>query len=477
MLRTEHKLAGVAGLFSKFQPVNSVHFTPNPTNLLAVRLEPLQEKKAAVLSAVAADRDEWGQRLRVLEAKEGVAQDAALSAFHIKSRPLVGISDLEVKNGEVRGFVHPTPQVIYAMLSKRGAPEHILKLSKVMGTSGALIAPDEKGISWLQVQGRNSDRNFPHGGNLGCSPAGLFRYCYSDEGTKVERIELIKKDPESIPLIPVGDEQVIENIRGEAREELGIKDKSTLAVTIVGIAHDDTSPHYEILTRVDSSLTVDEINEIANAKIASLRPTGREELHPHDFTEAYSWIPATPEDIGVLIVNSPHSPATHIANWIAIGRQLVEDRSGVRDAQTWQTGIIAELSAKVIETANLVGAFYKQHPAAFFENLHAVEKAKLARIVGQPVEQSKIKVEIEAAATAGKPDAERIKKYLARIDAPSEQILAVASAMLNGVLHTPLDDCFDPRRTPEAQGLPSAVETFRQIEESGVQFYPGTMEF
>ncbi len=478
MVHLEVSPASVPGLFSQFLPAKSLNLTASPPSRLSDRLNPLGDRKAGMLELIANDRDNWGQRLKVLAAKDDATQDIAVAAFHLKSRPLVGVSSVRVINREITGLTHPTPQVVYATLSKKGADPKVLELSKIMGTSGVLIAKDRNGRAWMQVQGRNPDKNFPHGGNLGCSPAGLFRYCYSDEGTREEKIRRIREDPESIPVIPVGSEQVAGNITGEAREELGIKDKRTLSVSIVGIAHDDTSPHYEILTRVDSSLSVDEINAIANAKIESLRVKGQEELHPHDFTEAYSWIPATPEAIKALILNSPHSPATHIANWIAVARALVVERNGEREAKVWQASVIQDLTAKVMETSRLVEAFYAKSPEAFFTNLAAVERKKFAPFLEEhKAQDGEVKAQINKAAAAGNVEAGRIKKYLDKIKDPTVEILVTAAAMLKGVLHTPLDDSFDPRRIPEAQGLLSAVETFRKIRASGVALYDGTMVF
>ena len=49
--------------------------------------------------------------------------------------------------------------------------------------------------------------------------------------------------------------------------------------------------------------------------------------------------------------------------------------------------------------------------------------------------------------------------------------------MFKDVIHTPANDSFDPRRTPQAQGLLSSRECFMQLSTNGIELNPGTLAF
>lgn len=482
---SEIKPVVVKGLF-EYRPASSFKAIPAPPIKLADRLAVLgQDVAEALLTAVNEDRDNWGNREKVLSVPAEQREDA-IETFYRQSRPLVGVQSVNVTPlGDIMATVQPTPYVIFRKLAKPGATAKELKLSTILGVSGVVIATDTNGERKLQVQARSNAKNFPNAGNLGCSPAGAFRFNYFNQGSIDEQRTRISEDPDNLPLMPIGDDDVIRAIRDEAKEELGIKDKETLKVNVIGYATGKVQG--EILTRVESTQTVEEIDAQAKAKLETYRKTTTA-IHPHDFIETYAWIPATPEAVKELILISPQSPGTHIANWLAIGSEFVRERDGARYVREWQNSVVSELEKKVTEMNIKVSEYYKRNKKAFLGKVHPAEKKVLDKFISdRKAEANEIasrttedqwneedRAYLMASRISDKmfpfteeffhaveeknPIALAINRYVNLVECTDDQFLT-ALAMLRGVIHTPSDDKFDTRRTPEAQGLLSAKST------------------
>ncbi|MCB0330598.1 MAG: hypothetical protein KDD70_13065 [Bdellovibrionales bacterium] len=125
-----------------------------------------------------------------------------------------------------------------------------------------------------------------------------------------------------------------------------------------------------------------------------------------------------------------------------------------------------------------VASFYHQNPEKFFSEIHKKEQRKFEEFskgfAGSPQE---VEAEMQSAITGGSEEALRVQRYLEKVGQPTRENYIAAAAMVKGIIHTPLDDNFDPRRLPDAQGLLSAAQTFQKLKASGVEFYDGTMSF
>jgi hypothetical protein len=127
----------------------------------------------------------------------------------------------------------------------------------------------------------------------------------------------------------VTEQTILAQIRTEAREELGLKDKLAGA-KVVGIAEDLTKPHHEIILLGNVTLTADQVVNTAKARYDA-------DNNKYDIPEWCVGIPATGEAVAILLtkVRSP-LPPTHAAAFLAAGKALVLEQRGQEAADSWE---------------------------------------------------------------------------------------------------------------------------------------------
>ena len=375
-----------------------------------------------------------------------------LKLFHQKRVDLIGGRNLQVdEQGVLTGEWTPVPQPRYASLAKKGARKDVLDYSRVIGTAGIIVAKDSQGRRYVQVQARNPFRNYPHGGNPGCSPAGMLRQKPELKGENILEKYFNHLDGAEDKFSDVDESHPIENVHGEGHLELGLVAKHLSNIRLLGSAYDEQSPHDELLYTIEPTETIEELDEISIAHTKKLQAAKNQE-HPHNFSEPYAWIPADSESLKAFCLAAPYSPGTHLANYVAFTIQvkkeeLAEEGVHPQDFKVilaeWASEFRNELTTARDECNKTIAEHYLANPDEFRYKIPITEVRQIARHFG--VAESSVTNEL------------------------------IDQALEESVIKPPYKDEYDPRRIPSAQGLPDAPDVFLKLREQGIDIKPGTM--
>jgi hypothetical protein len=238
-----------------------------------------------------------------------------------------GIAELEVR--QVSGPA-------YFGLAKSGMAEERRALSMATGVCMIVKTSDNQLLVQYRTAGNAQYSEIP-----GASIAGMFDAKlppgYAEKvaarhaavvTTRVRSIDDAKICSLGI-LGEVTEQTILAQIRTEAREELGLKDKLAGA-KVVGIAEDLTKPHHEIILLGNVTLTADQVVNTAKARYDA-------DNNKYDIPEWCVGIPATGEAVAILLtkVRSP-LPPTHAAAFLAAGKALVLEQRGQEAADSWE---------------------------------------------------------------------------------------------------------------------------------------------
>jgi hypothetical protein len=132
---------------------------------------------------------------------------------------------------------------------------------------------------------------------------------------------------------PITTASVLRQIKTEAREELGLRER-IVAARVVGIAEDLTKPHHEIVLLGTVDFTAAAIVDRAKAKYDG-------DAQKFDIPEWCVGIPATGAAVAVLLtkVQVP-LPPTHAAAFLAAGKALVTESEGAAAAERWEADTV-----------------------------------------------------------------------------------------------------------------------------------------
>jgi hypothetical protein len=261
---------------------------------------------------------------------------------------VAGVDPSGVAQIEVRQVSSPA----YFGLAKANMPAAWRERCMATGVCMVVKTADNK----LLVQYRTAN-NAQYAEILGASIAGMFdakvAEGYADTVSAVHRRGIAAGGQRNLEYAaaaslgivgPITAESVLQQIRAEAREELGLKDKIS-GGQVVGIAEDLTKPHHEIVLIGSVSLSAAEIVTRAKDKYDK-------DAQKYDIPEWCVAIPATGEAVAALLtaVKVP-IPPTHAAAFLAAGKSLVREASGAPAADTWE----------------------KETVAGYLRNLHAID--------------------------------------------------------------------------------------------------------
>ncbi len=285
------------------------------------------------------------ERVKALEEEFASAQHAYID----RNAPKVALRNIRrtvTPQGDQLTFdIKPVSFPVSKNFAKPGASPEKLNLAESAATAMVLITSDNK----ILITHR-SINNEVYPDMIGTSIAGAFDGTFDRDSKQKGKLK------------PITEQDVLKNIRKEAKEELGIDDQhlGEADITLVGLA-EETQPylHHEFLYLGKTKYTSAEIRKNAS----ETERARKNNLSIHDIESKFDFIDATPEAIFTLLtkVASP-IPKTHQANLAVVGYKLAYARDGKQSAEEWKKKTEAGIIANNLVIDNIVEKAYSAKP-------------------------------------------------------------------------------------------------------------------
>lgn len=264
----------------------------------------------------------------------------------------VGVSNVESDGSTLSADVKFVAFPAYTELSHPGNSVEALDLSRLSGVAMAVRTTDDR----LVIQHRAVAKQRLDGSSLsrgnriypdipGASVAGML-------DATMDSPDRLAGTPD-----PVDTDAVRAAILKEASEELGTDLHDFAKLRIVGLAHDNITPHDEFLLLTDARITSAELRERSRSAARN------QNLGDADFEEKFVDIEASPEAIETLLteVKCP-LPPTHAALMAASGYSMVLAERGFEAAEAWKERLEEGIRENYRQIDEIVADFYERRP-------------------------------------------------------------------------------------------------------------------
>lgn len=265
------------------------------------------------------DAKEELQKLRQGEHNSHIYEKKRQEYVAKMRKPKIRLTKISQEEDTVTVDTRPVSFPLYDLFATRENADRqdLMDMSEVLGTCAIIITKDNKAILQYRGKGNRKYKNIP-----GASAAGLM----DGELENERNVKGVLK--------PITRESIVKHLTKEATEELQI-DENKLRASIVGIAHDQISPHHEFML-------LGEIDETST----SLAEKGLipDDMEGHDFKERYFTIDATPEAFEKLLteVKCP-LPPTHASNFFMAGLEMVRRQHEEEYAREWAQNLAEKI--------------------------------------------------------------------------------------------------------------------------------------
>lgn len=420
----------------------------------------------------------------------------AVTTFMSRMAFSVGMVDpfRNIKNGKLVASYFPNLMPLYHGLATQAQTPEELNFVAATGTSAVILATDRTGKQWAQVQARSLIKNFPHAGNMGSSPAGMWSVKPEIPGNPVdfyfanEKSGFFPGGPHLKFKLPnLNNQSARQNVFREALEEIGLVKPDDFKPTPIGVAEDEVIPHKELQFELEYNGGLEKLIAISRQGIKNL--VERTKTHaveyvrrdPDLFPERTFYIEATPKAIAEMLVTAPNMPPTHSSNYFLLAINLLK-KQGASEQQIkqWTDTTTARITRAATDMNHAVETFYQKNPEAFFLNTHIKDYTALNKLKTE-IEQSGRTVEDVFKDTNLSPLVQQMLKPVLEMRQSAdnrERTLLSAIGMSTNKIATPNHKGFDARRgAGKDQGLPSPAEIFTRLKNLGIQVQNGTTNF